>query len=202
MPTPIPEGFLMATTEWLIGGARSAFTVTGHDHTAAAHTPDVMAALIYTGFVENFTPELSLGVSLISTHVELGDGTVGDHYAVTVGSEVGSASTSNTAYLLDKKTGLVGRRNHGSMFLPGVVEDLVDDLGNVEAGQRADLQVAADGFMAHLEDQFLPMVLLHSQYRNSNGVLVPPDVADVPAPTLVTSLQVDPVVATQRRRMR
>jgi hypothetical protein len=67
-------------------------------------------------------------------------------------------------------------------------EDSCDDFGNVTALAQATISVMGNDTLQEMTDADLPMVILHTD--------------PLEAPTLVTSLNCDPVVATQRRRLR
>lgn len=108
----------------------------------------------------------------------------------TAGGRSGASGTVALAVLVSKRTGLGGRRNGGRWFLPWMVADTeISELGIVTAGVVTLLQTRADNFLGSLEDASLPMVILHRT-----------GVSAVPAPTPVTSLLVDGVISTQRRR--
>jgi hypothetical protein len=85
------------------------------------------------------------------------------------------------------------------MYVPWLCNDAdITDVGGVEATARATYQTAFDGFFDQLAAAAptgpdCPMYLLHS---------TSPEQATSPgSPNLVTNLIVDPVVATQRRRL-
>jgi len=111
---------------------------------------------------------------------------------------IGSGKTlpQNCAVLVTKQTGRAGRTGKGRMFWPTILEDEVNGLGQIEPDYRDDLQAAWDElFVAHRDgnEEFAgaPMVLLHNE-----GV---PFGAD---PTDITYLYVDPIISTQRGRLR
>lgn len=100
----------------------------------------------------------------------------------------------NCAALVRKRTDMAGRRGRGRMYLPGIQEASVSPTGIISGALLAQLQPAADDFLAGLEAivGVEGMVVLH----RSEGAGVEP------APTPVVSLQVDERIATQRRRLR
>lgn len=96
----------------------------------------------------------------------------------------------NCALLVTKQTSLGGRRGKGRCFLPGVLNEAgVDAVGQLTEADRAAWQLNCNEWRSALEDVDLPMVVLHEN---------PPALA----PTPVISLVVDPVISTQRRRLR
>jgi len=101
---------------------------------------------------------------------------------------------SNCAVLVRKRTGLGGRRGRGRFYIPwGVAESGVDDAGMIDVTDHGSYNTLAALFHTNLElgPPALPMVLLH----DSSGI------GTEPSPTVVTSLDVDRMIATQRRRL-
>lgn len=106
---------------------------------------------------------------------------------------------SNCALLVRKTSAEGGRRGKGRFYVPGLVSDnQCDNLGVIAGASLTVWQELFSDFFDFLTDTTvgppasLPMVVLH----DSLGVTPPGD------PTPVTGLQVDGVIATQRRRMR
>lgn len=114
----------------------------------------------------------------------------------------GDVAPPNFALLVRKRTAFGGRAFRGRFFFPAMVQDgEVDETGRVATARTAALQTsfftwhgnlaAGTGQLAPVGAQ--PMVLLHNP---------PASGAPTPAPTVVTSLQVQTLGGTQRRRMR
>lgn len=103
----------------------------------------------------------------------------------------------NCALLIRKNTALGGRRNRGRCFLPGLLNELnVSAVGLIDSGAVGEYSTAANSWLSNLGQALTPagacpMVLLHSEGESA-----------VPEPTVVTSLSVDNVISTQRRRLR
>jgi hypothetical protein len=104
----------------------------------------------------------------------------------------------NCALLVRKNTALGGRRNRGRLFLPGCVNEGATSGTGVINGSTYSiyLSYANAWFVRHLNGQgadagVMPMYLLHST-----------GITPVPEPTEITALSVDPVISTQRRRLR
>lgn len=127
----------------------------------------------------------------------VGNGTVGTVES-TVPSEIGALSgercSLSMALLINKRTGGIGRRSRGRMFIPGVIPATgVDTGGNLESTDVGAYQQVADLFLAGLAANAAPFptstpgVLLHS---------------DAGAPTPVTQLTVSTKVGSLRRRIR
>lgn len=115
-------------------------------------------------------------------------------YAGSSGTTVGGTASDklpqNCALLVRKNTSRGGRRGKGRMFLPGVLnEGGVDGVGQISNVDLTAWQSNVSSFFDNLETAGLPMVLLHE-----TGAVLAPDP--------VTSLVCDPVISTQRRRLR
>jgi hypothetical protein len=103
----------------------------------------------------------------------------------------GTAVPPNVAVLVHKRTQRGGRRGRGRMFLPwtGTLGGVNED-GTIAPTNYSSYQAAVTVFFNRLTTNAVPMVLLHQPGLSAPGL-----------PNLVTSLQVDPVVSTQRRRL-
>lgn len=143
---------------------------------------------------------------------EVTQGPIEGRFGVTGGEPIGIVGTdtftsisvdarppAQVALLIKKSTNRGGRRGRGRMFLPWAVnETSVSELGVVEAGTLSDFQDAADAFLLAIgtasgEDGPNPMFLLHVQ---SDEQSTTPGV-----PNVVSALEVQALVATQRRRL-
>lgn len=112
------------------------------------------------------------------------------------GSGSGTTLPQNCALLVTKTTSRPGRTGKGRMFWPCVQESEVNGLGLIDGSYRNTLQAAWDGLLtAHAEGSSPgvahPMFLLHNEGAPGGT-----------NPTEITGLQVDPVISTQRRRLR
>lgn len=126
--------------------------------------------------------------SLRSTKAVTGEGTFFEDTAA-VGGSLGQASAPpQVSYLLKKQTNFVGRDKRGRMFVPGVAEGKVSNIGAVPGDWVATVTGAAESFLGKLNADGIPMVVLHS-----TSLLLPP---------VVDAFVCDPFVATQRRRLR
>lgn len=121
----------------------------------------------------------------------------GEYYEDVAGGESGLGAPGNCAFLVQKRTGFVGRKFRGRLFLPGVYESSwINEDGTVEPTIVADLQARFDDLLGigttpnrawtDVAD-ISGVVLLHSSLT---------------APTPVSQYVVQPQLATQRRRMR
>ena len=105
-----------------------------------------------------------------------------------VGANAAACVPQNTAYLFTKGTAFGGRRNRGRMFVPGVREGDVDNVGVVLPATVTALNTSAATLLAGLVTDGNPMVLFHSE-----APFTPP---------FVQTMLCQPVAATQRRRLR
>lgn len=116
----------------------------------------------------------------------------------TTGSGSGGYLPQNNALLIQKVTGLPGRRNKGRMYVPLILpEAQVDNVGVIDASTVTAFNTSLETFYDLLTDPTegavaAPPVILHSTTSGGNEV----------TPTPISSFQVSNVIATQRRRLR
>lgn len=104
----------------------------------------------------------------------------------------GATAPPNVAALIRKHTAAAGRANRGRMFVPGVTDSQLEDDGKFASGEYTSWLTAATGLFQDLTTASIPPFILHS----------PASGGGVPAPTAITSLTVDQLCSTQRRRLR
>lgn len=114
----------------------------------------------------------------------------------TVAAQAGLASRNSpppqVAVCVRKRTARVGRAFRGRVFLPGMIDETnVDETGIITPAGVTALQTAATSWLTNQNAQPESMVLLHQKD-------FPPGTNP---PTSVTSLVVQPIVRTQRRRL-
>lgn len=118
-----------------------------------------------------------------------------DDFAANVpGTGAFGCVPASNSVVVNKKTPYAGRSMRGRFSWPPfqVDEELVDAGGRIDQDQVAIMQTGFTGAIQAMETQSLPMVLLHTRKT-----------ADVePTPTLVSSLTVQPLMGSQRKRMR
>lgn len=156
--------------------------------------PDFVASGCLDAWMDAYNGRLDSQVTLREVTATIGqdggDPTIQVAPNTTAGARSGDSGTVALALLVSKRTGLGGRRNGGRSFLPWMIADTeVNELGIVTGSVVTSMQERADDFFDYLTTVDLPMVILHR-----TGVTA------VPAPTLVTSLLVEGVISTQRRR--
>jgi hypothetical protein len=144
-------------------------------------------------------PKIASVYSLTRTVVRFGvDGTGPDIVSEFVGTTLGSSTSTpcpqNCAILVKKLSGLTGRQNRGRFNLPGIDEAQVSATGVITAATVTSIQSGLNNFLTAVigEANVTNMVILHQ------------GIGDVPAlaPTVVTNLVCDPLISTQRRRLR
>lgn len=93
----------------------------------------------------------------------------------------------NNALLITKNTGFGGRKGRGRTFMPYTLPDAaVAQNGLIDTTSLGVRQAAADSWLAALEADDIPMVLLHS---------------DSTTPYVVTSLSCQRLIAVQNKRI-
>jgi len=105
-----------------------------------------------------------------------------------------SPCTNNCAVLCRKRTARGGRQGRGRFYLPiGLTgEGNVTAVGILLETVRAQLQTDLETWRAQMASGTQDLVLLHGD----------PLVGVAPPPDLITAFEVDPLIATQRTRLR
>lgn len=192
---PIPTGFCeVSYIHAAVGSTNPMVCVWGHNYpgdTVAGFTSVAHALNDIWG--ENMLLNMSDDISLQETVVRVGQDGAPTIQSYSGGSFAGGMSASmlpnNTASLIKKGTALGGRRGRGRCYLPPVGEEQAA-LGRLNSDIVTFLGVNTASWLNDLETVDLGPVLLHT----GTGTL--------PPPSPVISLSVDPLLATQRRRLR
>lgn len=198
----IPEGFAQITLPLRhVSQSREAVVTFGVEWAgvigASQECDDIFAS-----WVQFIGPFIDEGVIQGPVRASVGTSS-GENVSVAgnttfVASGISAKMPSNVALLVRKLSSRGGRRGRGRMYVPWLLTDTeVDDVGNVLPASRTNLQTAFNNFLTDLAaasptGPFAPMYLLHSDGGSTNPG----------SPNLVTALQVDSLVATQRRRLR
>lgn len=190
----VPPGYAQLTYVFrMAGDNEDMLTTLGVKITGSVSV--VAVGVFKAAFANAFATQLSTALKLNKVVATIGQ----DGDPIVIESNTGPASFTggdslpvNCAFLVRKVTGLGGRRNRGRMYLPGCNDNLVDTLGTLTSGGVTSLQAACDAFRTALlaTAEIDDLVVLHT--------------ATIPAvtPTVITSLAIDPRIATQRRRLR
>jgi hypothetical protein len=145
---------------------------------------DDVKTAIDTNFTGDFLAPFNLAHIALRSATEEQDRTL----SLTASSKSNPASPS-TSLLVKKVTELAGRANRGRFYFPGLLDDAdVEDDGTVNPSTVTAFQGVMDNFVGDLAIAGLPMAILHRD--------------GAATPTIVTGLQVESQVATQRRRNR
>lgn len=199
---PTPPGFATCSYELKHSlMTRSAFLTFGVDPTET--DPAAVASLLRAAFAASGSlfSILDANVTLQNTRVSLGTDGAEDIVGsdpTTVACTLTLVSTPpNCAVLAHKTTARGGRRGRGRMYLPWVVAgNNVSEAGALQAGDITRIQNGITAWRVAVGATAGPLVLLH---RNSGPAVQPPTVPGPPNPIL--NMIVDPLIATQRRRL-
>lgn len=134
-------------------------------------------------------------VTVAAIHVALGTDGGEDLHAVVPRTDSGRSaavnSPNNCAVLVHKRTARGGRRGRGRLYLPwSVQEAAVDENGVILSSNVTTMQGKCNTWLTDMGTRGVPMVVLHSEGLTAEG-----------PPNSVTSLVVDGIVGTQRRRL-
>jgi len=198
MPS-IPAGFIESTFIFSLAGSTHDMTWTmGWDPAIIpALTPAAYADGIYAAFVGSGKPYTAANIVAgwtfegVSVVKQLESGPItGDHIAPIVGTAATAPLTPNVAILWNKTTGEGGRRNRGRAFIPPYApgEGSVDGLGVINSGVVSATQTLYDTAMTAAGSFGLIPVLFHQTAPFT--------------PTEIENFTMQPLVATQRRRLR
>lgn len=188
----IPEFFAQVNIVFAGDGVPTGAEVTfGVNLDAGATSLAAVADAVQTSYQTRLMPLVNSRVHVIEYLVKAGPNSTGATHILTahdVGTTDLGALPSSLALLVRKQTALGGRHGRGRFFWPVLGESLIGDGGIISPTALANLQTGFDEFLVDLTTADAEMVLLHA------------DALTVPTP--VTSLSVQTLCATQRRRMR
>lgn len=201
----IPPGFAHAVFRiQLTGDAEEMVTTCGVDVSAFGgdfqEAADVVAAYFALpgGPAETMTVQYTFNGVTLYVGQDGGSTIPFDSVGITQGGLDNAQSLpQNCAYLIRKKTGLGSRRGRGRFYMPSVNEVAVSAIGVIGGAQLGAVQAAWTEFFEACRDGVgeapaAPLVVLH----DAAGAGVEPP------PTVITALEVDDVIATQRQRLR
>lgn len=198
---PTPQGFVHVVHQLLLIGDPEPMVVTygAGLQEAELFEPIDIAGALHGIFDTRMSAIVSSRYTLHQTQVYVGTGDpMGDLTAIFVEDQPMAGSIDcapqNCAFLVHKLTNRAGRRGKGRFYLPGIPESVVDNAGGVASAFQGTMNTALAAFLADIAalPDLTGMVLIHNE-----GVTAVPA-----APTPVTQLVVDRMIATQRRRLR
>lgn len=201
MALVIPTGFAQASVQIRHEGDPDPWYIThGVDTSAAGGDYEGVANTVVLAWTANLLAQLPTTARTTGVQLRIGQD-AGDPLTLFFPFDIAGGSSSaklpqNCALLITKVTSRGGRTGKGRVFMPSILnESDVSNIGVIDGTIRNGLQGDATEVLTALEglDPLppAPMVLLHN--------------LGVPfgtTPTPVDALQVQQVIATQRRRLR
>lgn len=199
---PTPAGFAQCSYELKHSlSSRSAFITFGVDPTVtdpAAVATSLVAAFSSTG---SLFACIDINVQLQSTRVSMGtDGgedLVGSSTQIVACTRSMSSAPPNCAVMVHKQTARGGRRGRGRMYIPWCADSTtLTEAGVLNSANVTTVQNAVNAWRTSVISLVGPLMLLHR-----------PSTIDTTRPTTpgppneITSLTVDALIATQRRRL-
>lgn len=205
MPSPVIANDLVLTSTFIkhdLSPRRAVITFAFNDGAANASAQQ-WAIDVHTAVASAFIDYLDSNAVFDYTTSVKGDGTT----AFTVGRSIvapirglnaASSVTPNTAVLVQKRTGSGGRAGRGRVYLPWMLnEGEVNEIGAINAayvtGIQNDLNATA---LVTQGSQVIANRVYDLPWDNPNRQLVALNIGPV-----VTSMPVQAMAATQRRRM-
>lgn len=180
---------------------RSALITYGLDVDAAGgdyvQVADDQQAIFGNAWGNELDSQVTIGPATLRVGQDGGDPLSVEGSATSVGVETGAMASPNCALLVKKASLTGGRRGRGRCYIPWVLLDAaISDVGVVDSGSLAVRQSDAEDWLEDLElgttgTYATPMVILHDS--SGSGA--------EPAPSVVTGLLCDSLIANQRRRL-
>lgn len=186
----IPVGFAQVTHFFSGASAPNGAAVTYGISGFGTGTALEQAEALHDAFELRFKDFLVSTLALDSTRLKYGPNATGPFYEFTdrrFMAASGAGVPPNTAALVEKRTALGGRSGRGRMFIPGLQESNVETGGEISLGLYSLFNASLAAWLADIETLATNMVLFHNASSD---------------PTIVDSLDLDPLTATQRRRLR
>jgi hypothetical protein len=193
----IPTGYLQANFRFTGVAAPNGAEVTLGFEIAdfVSPTPDGVANALADAWSPTMMEWVSSELTFSECYVKFGPndtGPSGTAQRAVPGVNAATAAPPNVSVLHHKTTNLGGRRGRGRFYLPGIPEAFITGSGMLSGASFNLYQVAVDDFDAASRTTGLIPALLHADSPLSA----------TPPPTEVNAYVVDPLVATQRDRLR
>ncbi len=201
MPLVIPPGYAHVIHSYSLVGDNERMAYTYGVELEAATGPTGLAnvaEVLHKLTVLKLWDLPSNQYALEATEVRTG-GTTADPAALglyvfrNVGTGTNAHLPQNSSTLIHKRSTLGGRRNRGRLNFIPPSEGAVANNGAIDPASIAGFQ---SRFSAWLQEMRATAVVVDMVILHSTGISVPPN------PSVVTSLTVDPVISTQRKRLR
>lgn len=188
----IPAGYAQVNVFWtspnLPRGAQTVYGIFNDIDGTAEEVGDLVA----TAWAASLSvADFPINVTLDAYLVKLGPNSTGQSAlrdTIITGSNAAVADIPQSSVLVTKNTAVGGRKGKGRMYLPFGAGTLIDVGGGLNSTFVSNLQGDMNDLRAAHAAAAIPMVLLHN------------DPGDTP--NLITSLTVQSLSATQRRRLR
>lgn len=188
----IPDGYAQINLrwQWLVSG-QTAECAYGVQLVDPGDSPADVADSVDNAYLTNTMVSLQVAkITLVNIRVKFGPNDVGaslDRPVTHTGTAAGEGLAPNSSLLVTKNTAFGGRKGRGRMYWPGIQDGTIDDYGNVTAASFNTYQTKFSAWLASHVGSNIPLVVLHG--------------SNPPLPYLVTSLAVQNLMGTQRRRL-
>lgn len=200
----VPPGFMHVTQPMRHSDQSDTYNVTyGVRWDSSLHTADEALSDVDGWFRQSWDQDMDSNITFLPATAIVGnDGpplVAQSSVNASAASRSGSSPPASVATIITKRTAFGGRQWRGRVYMPGLVNTgEAGEVGSISTARLAVLQSAAEAWLAGLAAPggslaITPMYLLHG---------TPQSGGDPPAPTEVTSLLVQNIVGTQRRRIR
>lgn len=198
---PVPVGFADCSIHFLRTGDPEEMVITFGVEIVDPSSHDGVATKIALSWRNEFDnaniPHIIQSVKAVARiGEEGGEETVQEATIAQLGGDNRELLPQNCAMLIRKVTSFGGRQNQGRWFLPWAFEAEVDNVGMLDVGSATKYTTSAQAFLTEMNNSTgvgpLPPVILHR--RNKAGT--------IHAPTAITGLVCEQLLATQRHRMR
>lgn len=207
-PSPtIDDGLCLITQQFLRSDmSRKAEITFALSHVAPMNLAEAQDTIddFQANFNANMTARIDSQVSILPPTAKCGVGTatpieVTAAGGATVGGNAGTMVPPNVALLVQKRTAFGGKKNRGRFYLPFCIDTAdCSENGTILSTLVTIFQTECNTFLAQLATDNTPMVIANRTY---NTPLPPHYVTAITTGPQVTSLNVENLVATQRRRL-
>lgn len=204
MTLVIPQDYAEVVQSLILSGDAEPMAVTyavGIDSGAPPASASSLAADLRSAFVTAFSAFFNPLFTISQCEVRWQDTAppappqigVGPGSTIATGS-AGTLLPQNSAFLVHKRTSVAGRGGRGRMYFPGVYESQANNIGQVDPAAVSAFNTSLASFLAAVPGVtgVINMVVLHDSLGAFAGA----------PPAIITALDCDPVIATQRRRLR
>lgn len=190
MGTVVPVGFAdLAFRHVLSGRGDEMICTLGVDIIGTPSDTDWedLAGFWYDNMVD---AQMHSAITFLGMDVRLDTGSIGTFGTPGPGGGAAAIMPPNNSLLVRKRSASGGPKNRGRFYLPSVPEGSVDQSGVIETVFYGGTAVNIAAFEVAMTTHAVvnEIVILHSDPLDT--------------PTVITSLFLDPIIATQRKRLR